>query len=76
MDGEELARLHEIRGRLLAITPGDWRHDLIIETDGHFHFVVTGDRTVIGSTDENADAEFMAHAPDDIAFLIDLLNRD
>lgn len=68
--------LKAIRARLDAATPGPWKH----ENKGQDHRVITptGRQWNIGDAiyhAEDRDAEFIAHAPTDIAALIEALEK-
>lgn len=82
-------RVQEIRDRLEAATPGPWSYSPASTgnpSDGPTHHEVrsvsiSDDRTMyaIATTDYNEmgylDAEFIAHAPDDIEFLLAEVER-
>ena len=70
-------RLQEIRARLDAATPGPWNFGRIAGDWGSVH---THGRTnvVINSEDDGgyaADQDLIAHAPADIAWLLDEVER-
>jgi hypothetical protein len=68
-------RVDEIRQRLEAATPGPWKADAtendvpVVCVDGP----IPGTATVLfeGDWAEQPDAELIAHAPTDLAFLLD-----
>jgi hypothetical protein len=72
-------RVDEIRQRLEAATPGPWKADAtendvpVVCVDGP----IPGTATVLfeGDWAEQPDAELIAHAPDDLAFLLDEVTR-
>lgn len=68
-----MGRLDEIRARLAAATPGPWRvaHHGTWEVEAPPHQVVADCGTVDRA---EADATLMAHAPDDLAYLLDRLD--
>jgi len=72
-------RLKEIEERLNAITPGKWKY--IVDYD---HYIITDNNKFIAQTTYDdlsmskehnieADSEFIAHAPEDIAYLLELI---
>lgn len=67
-------RLSKIRARLEATTPGKWlygRHGrtVVANNDDHKAFVAIAElRSRI------SDGDFLAHAPGDMKFLLDLVN--
>ena len=75
-------RLADIKKRLLATTPGAWG---VVERDDDGDWIVSGaDGTYIAQTSYDGlsvttretcrgDAEFIAHAKEDIAFLLEKL---
>lgn len=75
-------RLTDIKKRLLATTPGAWG---VVEQDDDGDWIVSGaDGTYIAQTSYDglsittretcrSDAEFIAHAKEDIAFLLEKL---
>nr|DAP76964.1 MAG TPA: hypothetical protein [Caudoviricetes sp.] len=75
-------RLTGIKKRLLATTPGDWG---VVEQNDDGDWIVSGaDGTYIAQTSYDGlsvttretcrcDAEFIAHAKEDIAFLLEKL---
>jgi hypothetical protein len=75
-------RLTDIKKRLLATTPGVWG---VVEQDDDGDWIVSGaDGTYIAQTSYDGlsvttretcrgDAEFIAHAKEDIAFLLEKL---
>lgn len=75
-------RLTDIKKRLLATTPGAWG---VVEQDDDGDWIVSGaDGTYIAQTSYDGlsvttretcrgDAEFIAHAKEDIAFLLEKL---
>lgn len=77
-------RLDEIRKRLLATTPGVWE---VVEQDDDGDWIVSGaDSTYIAQTSYDGlsvttretcrgDAEFIAHAKEDIAYLLQELEN-
>lgn len=80
-------RIREIKERLQATTPGAWRiwepdddylgdDAPVIETDSGQYIAQTGYDGLGYTVRETmaADAEFIAHAKEDIQFLLDLLN--
>ena len=71
-----MSKLDEIKARLKAATPGPWKH---IETCG-----CSGEVTIFECYDERDrlpvpqvvnNAEFIAHAPEDVAWLIKELEK-
>ena len=76
-------RLTDIKKRLLATTPGVWG---VVEQDDDGDWIVSGaDGTYIAQTSYDGlsvttretcrgDAEFIAHAKEDIAFLLEKLD--
>lgn len=77
-------RLTDIKKRLLATTPGVWG---VVEQDDDGDWIVSGaDGTYIAQTSYDGlsvttretcrgDAEFIAHAKEDIAFLLEKLEE-
>jgi hypothetical protein len=77
-----MSRIDEIKRRLLATTPGSWG---VVEQDDDGDWIVSGaDGTYIAQTSYDGlsvttretcrgDAEFIAHAKEDIAFLLEKL---
>lgn len=66
-------RMDSIRARLEAATPGPW-----LVRGGYLtsRFLVgTADGRPVGSTHAPADADFVAHARDDIEWLLDQLEQ-
>lgn len=68
-------RLQEIRARLDAATPGPWKRDrheiLTVDVDDE-----TGWETCIADAyGDPADADLIAHAPDDLRWLLDEVER-
>jgi len=64
-------QIEEIRARLEAATPGPWRKDA---TPGYFEPAVwIGEGCVY--PEEQSDATFIAHAPQDIADLLEEVGR-
>ncbi len=79
-------RIGEIKERLQATTPGAWRvwepgddylgdDTPIVETDGGQYVAQTGYDGLSHTVRETmaADAEFIAHAKEDIAYLLSLV---
>lgn len=79
-------RIREIKERLQATTPGAWRvwepgddylgdDTPIVETDGGQYVAQTGYDGLSHTVRETmaADAEFIAHAKEDIAYLLSLV---
>lgn len=79
-----MSRIDEIKRRLLATTPGSWR---VVEQDDDGDWIVSGaDGAYIAQTSYDGlsvttretcrgDAEFIAHAKEDIAFLLEKLEE-
>ena len=74
--------LEDIRNRLAAITPGKWKHtpgvstpassvDIGEPSNGFVHSLTWDDHG--GEVFQPGDAEFIAHAPEDMAKLIEAL---
>lgn len=69
-------RLQEIKERLAAATPGPWN---VLYDDGSLHgtpeeyFVNFDAHRDSTNIEREADAEFIANAPSDIAYLLDLV---
>lgn len=68
MSDETKPTVEEIRARLAAATPGPWNNDGNYERDRYVH--APGKRYLSKFT-ELHDATFVAHAPTDIAFLLE-----
>lgn len=81
------ARIAAIRERLASRTPGEWKHETLWtghQADDVEHLVATGNHEAIAIARwiENRvvdglhphDAEFIAHAPQDIEYLLSLLS--
>lgn len=66
-----------IRARLSAITEGPWsRHGSDVYAPGDQMPLVRGrDGSAVVRAQADADAEFIAHAPSDIATLIDFVQQ-
>lgn len=80
--GEREQRLKQIRERRAAITQGKWRwwHSQFNDLSG---YVVSGEKSegiasIVGHRDQDcaADAAFIARAPEDIDFLLSLLDGE
>jgi hypothetical protein len=73
---QEDERLTEIEKRLEKITPGKWKWD----EDGHL-FITEIHDLISPTTDEkalcnrNEDADFIAHSPEDVKFLLEEVKR-
>ncbi len=78
-----MSRIDEIKRRLLATTPGVWG---VVEQDDGDWIVSGADGTYIAQTSYDGlsvttretcrgDAEFIAHAKEDIAFLLEKLEE-
>lgn len=79
-----MSRIDEIKRRLLATTPGSWG---VVEQDDDGDWIVSGaDGAYIAQTSYDGlsvttretcrgDAEFIAHAKEDIAFLLEKLEE-
>ena len=72
-------RLDEIRDREQWASPGPWSlsriaaHDSDGEYCGTDNYLIDANREEIGGLDLDDDAEFAAHARDDIPYLLDLV---
>lgn len=71
-------RLDEIRQRWGRATGGTWvAGPIVTDPDGYEVRTITcGDReaiAVVYETADHGDASFIAHAPDDVAYLLSLL---
>jgi len=78
-------RLAEIKQRRAAVTPQPWEHRF--GDKGNVHGVyfgpttqqciapLVGGRGNFGAEEEHANAQFIAHAPSDIAWLIEEVER-
>lgn len=66
------SRIAEIRKRLEAATPGKWRAAVLPVSDNLFY---VGFGTYDGGPVAENDAEFIAEAPTDIAFLLDEIEK-
>ena len=66
-------RLQEIRARLDAATPGPWENEfgVVADANGNRHYIPNE----YGDWDNPADPDFIAHAPADIAWLLDEVER-
>jgi hypothetical protein len=66
-----------IRARLSAVTEGPWlRHGSDVYAPGDQMLLVRGrDGSAVVRAQADADAEFIAHAPSDIAALIDFMQQ-
>jgi RNase P subunit RPR2 len=62
-------RLTEIRHRLASATPGPWHRGTPLMPRA----VLAGESIVAVSTLDNFDADLIANAPEDLAFLLDLV---
>ncbi len=70
--GESGERLAAIKARLEAATPGPWESKINGNTVRSYG-IVSSTRTICSSISTlTADAELIAHAPDDISFLLGL----
>ena len=74
-------RLDEIRARLAAIAPGEWRVVKFPPVNGirNWHVHDNEGRTIAdtgweAAPNSDTDADFIAHAPADIRYLLDLLD--
>lgn len=78
-DTDDARRLAEIRARADAASPGPWSlsritaHDSDGEYCGTDNYLIDAGREEIGGLDLDDDAEFAAHARDDIPYLLDLV---
>lgn len=82
----DVQRIHEIKERLQATTPGAWRiwkpdedhfenDDPIIETENGQYVAQTSYDNLSNTVRRTmaADAEFIAHAKEDVAYLLEQL---
>ena len=78
-DTDDARRLAEIRDREQRASPGPWSlsriaaHDSDGEYCGTDNYLLDANREEIGGLDLDDDAEFAAHARDDVPFLRDLV---
>ena len=63
------ARLAQIETRLAATTEGEWRQ---MTTDGGQPCVTTN-ATDVAWVEREADADFIAHSPGDVRYMLDLV---
>lgn len=76
MSNDVTQRLAEIEARTKAATPGPWRREgdwndiAAIDTDGTPYGVAGNDESI-----SHPDAEFIAHAREDVPWLIERLSR-
>jgi len=76
---DDARRLDEIRDREQRASPGPWSlsriaaHDSDGEYCGTDNYLIDAGREEIGGLDLDDDAEFAAHARDDIPYLLDLV---
>lgn len=72
-------RLDEIRERCEAATPGPWfsheSHNWHKDPPKEYFIITRGMREVVASWVETSDAQFIAHAREDIPWLLAMLDE-
>lgn len=77
-DDTGIDRLAEIEARLAAAKPGPWGYASMFEPDGVTHIislVFTKQNRDVAEAKFLSDAVFIAHAPDDVRWLVDEVKR-